>query len=179
MQRTLVFLSPLEEYVTQAFNNAWRCALVTASVWPLTRLCRKSTPFVSAPLAPFVASEFLAWYRTREGSKPGAESRLALMDRFLRTGNFAAWLADRRTDDEAKLREVQAQALRGLSAAMRSRSELEKIDVLISCQAAQKRAGTLPVPVAVLQEQMALIMEQLPVDLRRSLEKPPDSIVAV
>lgn len=27
MQRTLVFLSPLEEYVTQAFNNAWRCAL--------------------------------------------------------------------------------------------------------------------------------------------------------
>ena len=96
------------------------------------------------------------------------------MDRFLRSGNFAAWLAERRADDEAKLRELQAQALRRLGAAMRTRSELEKIDVLISCQVLLTKPSALPVAPAVLQEQMALITEQLPLDLRKSLEKPTE-----
>lgn len=138
----------------------------------LTVYPRKSTPFVSAPLAPFVTTDFMAWYRTREANKPGADSRIVLMERFLRCPNFALWLSERRSDDEARLRELQAQALRGLSQAMRLRSEVEKIDVLISCQLALKKPSLLPVSVATVQEQMALILEQLPPDLRKSLEKP-------
>jgi hypothetical protein len=96
------------------------------------------------------------------------------MERFLRCGNFAGWLTDRLREDEARLRELQGQAIRTLSSSIRLRTEVEKIDLLITCKAAQKRPGMLPVPVGVLQEQMELIMEQLPADLRKSLEKPID-----
>lgn len=94
------------------------------------------------------------------------------MSRFLRSRNFAAWLAERRASDELKLREVQAQALRTLSQAMRNRTEVEKIDAMISCRCALQKAGTLPVPVSVLHEQIAQLLEQLPDDLRASLSKP-------